>query len=438
MNVAVLPPKVKTGFEAIPPESKPYAPRGAAKELFKAKDDEVILDGAAGTGKSRACLEKIYLCGLKYPGMRALLVRKTRESLTQSGMVTLEQWVLPENGTVHYKPSLSTYDFYNGSKIIIGGMDKASKIMSTEYDMIYVQEATELSENDWESLTTRCRNGVMPYNQVIGDCNPGAPSHWIKQRADRHILRLINSHHEDNPVLYDERTKTWTARGAAYIAKLDRLSGVRFLRLRKGIWAAAEGIIYEEFDPQVNVILPREIPASWRRILVVDFGYINPFVAQWWALDEDDRMYLYREIYMTKRLVSEHAALIKELTADEVIEAVVCDWDAENRATLEEAGFITTAASKAILSGIDTVKGFLKPDETGKPKMFLLKDALYERDEELFEDHKPVSTEQEFEGYVWSNKSKEAPVGVDDHGMDATRYAAMYVSEQSLYGGIHV
>ena len=57
---------------------KAYGPRGGAKALFYCKDSEVLLAGPAGTGKSRAALEKLHLLALKYPGLRGLMVRKTR------------------------------------------------------------------------------------------------------------------------------------------------------------------------------------------------------------------------------------------------------------------------------------------------------------------------------------------------------------------------
>ncbi|KAF0248638.1 MAG: phage terminase large subunit [bacterium] len=72
-------------------ETKPYQPHGAALELFYSKDPEVLLDGPADTGKSRACLEKLYICAHKYPGMRTLICRKTRRSLTQAAMVSFEK-----------------------------------------------------------------------------------------------------------------------------------------------------------------------------------------------------------------------------------------------------------------------------------------------------------------------------------------------------------
>jgi hypothetical protein len=64
-----------------------YRPWGAAAEVFRCWEDEVLLSGPGGTGKSRAYLEKLHLCALKYPGMRGLIVRKTRVSLTDPAQV---------------------------------------------------------------------------------------------------------------------------------------------------------------------------------------------------------------------------------------------------------------------------------------------------------------------------------------------------------------
>ena len=57
-----------------------YTPRGGAVQVFERRDNEVLISGPAGTGKSRACLEKLHLMALLNPGMRGLMVRKTRSS----------------------------------------------------------------------------------------------------------------------------------------------------------------------------------------------------------------------------------------------------------------------------------------------------------------------------------------------------------------------
>lgn len=91
-------------ISAPPAESRPYTPYGAAGQLFYARAAEVLLAGPAGTGKSRACLEKLHLAAMKYPGMRGLIVRKTRESLSESGLVTFEDKVLPEQSRLKEGP----------------------------------------------------------------------------------------------------------------------------------------------------------------------------------------------------------------------------------------------------------------------------------------------------------------------------------------------
>jgi phage terminase large subunit len=128
-----------------------------------------------------------------------------------------------------------SYNYPNGSNIVVGGLDDSQRVMSTEYDMIYVMEAIETTENDWENLTTRLRNGVMPYQQIIADTNPDSPTHWLKvQRANKGLTRMIECRHEDNPVLYDRAKGEWTKAGLVYIDTLDRLTGPRKDRLRLG------------------------------------------------------------------------------------------------------------------------------------------------------------------------------------------------------------
>ncbi|MCX6022371.1 MAG: phage terminase large subunit [Chloroflexi bacterium] len=414
-----------------------YQPFGVAQAAFTRRDPEVVLDGPAGTGKTRGLLEKLHLCACKYAGMRGLIARKTHASLTGSALVTYQRRVLhPLDGVKFFGGSAvepPQFQYPNGSKILVGGLDKPMKIMSTEYDMVYVNEATELTVNDWESITTRLRNGVMPYQQIIADCNPDAPAHWLRRRADAGTTVMLPSRHEDNPSLWDAKAGRWTVQGAAYIAKLDALTGVRFLRLRRGIWAAAEGMVYDGWDPATHRVYTFEIPKTWPRYWTVDFGYTNPFVWQAWAEDTDGRLFRYREIYRTQGLVEDHAEVIKAATKGEPRPvAIICDHDAEDRATLSrKLGLPTVAAYKSVSPGIQAVAARLRPAGDGRPRLFLLRDALVEQDPLLVEAKKPTSTEEEIEGYVWNTaagrKKGDEPVKKDDHGMDAMRYLVAFV-----------
>jgi PBSX family phage terminase large subunit len=379
------------------------------------------------TGKSLAILHKIHRCAIKYKKMRALIVRQTRESLTQSALKTFEGNVLSPDWyqriaagcqrrvrqSYHYPKS--------GSEIVVGGLDKPSKVMSTEYDIIYVNEARETTEEACEDLSSRLRNGAMPYQQLLLDTNPDAPTHWIKRRALDGKLELWPTRHEDNPRYWDAVNECWTPDGARYMERLERLTGVRFLRLRKGIWAGAEGQIYDEWDEAVHLIEPFEIPPDWPRYCGCDFGFTNPYVYQWWAQDPDGRIYLYRELYGATRIVSDWAKEINRYSQGEQIEWTVADWDAEDRATLAAEGIWTRAATKSVKPGIEAVQLRLRKAGDGKPRLFIMKGCTVERDPRLIEAKKPASTAEEFGGYVWApplpNRApKEEPLKINDHG----------------------
>lgn len=419
-------------------------PKG--EEIWGARELEVLVEGPAGTGKTRCILERLYAIAETYPGARILICRKTRASVTESCLVTFESQVLPQGHPVNTGISRSSrhiYKFDQGSEIVVGGLDKPSKILSTEWDLIYLNEGTEATEEDWETLLSRLRNGKVPYQQIIADANPDKPSHWLNQRfppagsptADR---RRIITRHEDNPAFYDHEQGEWTPRGTAYLKTLEGLTGARRLRLLEGRWAAAEGLIYEEFDANLHILdRPEKINDGWRRIWVVDFGHTNPFVWQDWAIDHDGRAYLVNEIYRTQTLVSDHAQEIMRISAGVKPEAIICDHDAEDRATLERyLGMRTVGAKKDVIPGIQAVQSRLRKASDGKPRIFFFRDSLSSVDKALKEARKPICTVEEMDGYIWDpnvgsmaskRNPKEAPLKVDDHGMDAMRYLVMYL-----------
>lgn len=291
-----------------------YVPRGAARELMRCRSPEVLLAGPAGTGKSRACLEKLHLAALNHPRMRGAIVRKVRRSLTQSALVTFETKVLPESPAVRFNHEDQEYRYLNGSRIAVAGMDDAEKLKSSEYDLVYVQEATELAMIDWEMLLSRLRNGVMSYQQLIADCNPGDPGHWLKRRCDAGVTLLLDSRHADNPSLTP-----------GYLATLDRLTGYLYERLRLGLWTAAEGMYFPEFRPELHVCDRLELPAEWPRWLAVDYGFAAPFCCLWLARSPDRRIYVYRELYAAGLRDEQQAALISRRSEGERILRRVAD-----------------------------------------------------------------------------------------------------------------
>lgn len=431
--------------------------RGANDQLETLTDPEILLCGPAGSGKSLADLRLCHKRMVQFDGARALIVRKVRADLAQTTLVTFERDVLGYDNAIcsgAQRGHRESYRYPNGSEVVVGGMDRPGKILSGEYDLIIASEAVQFTEEDWETFVMRNRNGVIPHQQVIGDTNPDQPKHWLKQRCDAGITKLINSYHKDNPVYWNGGD--WTARGRDYVlGKLERLTGVRRQRYLENKWALAEGAVYETWDENIHVIDAFPIPAHWRKFRVIDFGYTNPFVCQWWAIDDDNRLHLYREIYYSQRTVKQHADDILRLTAGvdkdewqtlnkqqkyerlqagERIEATIADHDAEDRATLSENGIPTLPAKKEISVGIQAVQLRLALRGDGTPGIYAHRGALVEVDETLREAGMPICTQDEFASYVWAKgvdgkPNKEVPLDLHNHGMDCVRYLVRHVDK---------
>lgn len=434
-----------------PDGKKGFCPRGAAKTLWQSRDHETIIAGPAETGKTWACCQYIDALLWKYPGAQGVMVRKVYNSIIGSALRTYQRVINhPSTPIKPYGGERPTwYDYPNGSRLWIIGLDHPEKALSSERDFFYVNQTEELTLNDWEMLATRCtgRGAVMPYTRMIGDANPGPPNHWILHRSG---LRVLHSRHEDNPTLYGD-DGSLTPQGTRTMAVLDSLTGVRKERLRYGRWVAAEGLIYTDWNPEIHLVPRRPIPDSWPRYWSIDFGYTNPFVWLCWAVDEDGRLWLLRQLYMSQRLVEDHARRILELASEELEpaqkrdlaptdrlgpyapKAIICDHDAEDRATLERhLRMPTIPAAKNISLGIQAVAGRLRAAGDGKPRLFVLRDSLDERDPSLEAEKRPCCFEEEIPSYIWKPRPSTAasdmknapdePIDRDNHGCDAVRY----------------
>lgn len=423
---------------------------------FLADNDthELMLSGPAETGKTFTACAKLHTRMATTPHAKGVMIRKTYASLIGTAHETLKHVLatvpVPDGHGGHalVRPAAyggekpEWYDYPNGSRLYLGGMDNAQKVLSGERDFIYVCQAEELDLTDWETLTTRAtgRAGATDTPQVFGDCNPGPPTHWILHRP---ALRILESRHVDNPRLYDltlsadgKPTFTPTARGERSLRILASLTGVLRERLYLGRWVAAEGLVYH-FDKAIHLIDPFPIPPSWRRYQGIDFGFTNPFVALWAAIDDDGRLHVYRQHYRTGMLVADHAQIIKDAERwgteeRERIAARLADHDAEDRATLARAGIGTVGAIKDVRPGIESVETRLRVAGDGRPRLFVHRDSLIQRDDALAERRQPINLEQEFDLYAYPKAAdgkaiKEAPIKLYDHALDPLRYICLWL-----------
>lgn len=413
--------------------------RGANWAAYTSREPEVLLAGPAGSGKSLVWLTRLFVLADRYPGARLLVCRKTRASLTESALVTFERDVLGAGSVLLTRnPTIrrvrQSYRHPNGSEVVVGGIDKPDKILSSEYDAIYCQEVTEFTVEDWETLGGRLRSNVVPYQQMVADCNPTTPHHWVYKRQQAGLMRMYESTHKDNPAYWSRAAGAWTPAGERYLARLGRMTGARRDRFLKGLWVAAEGAVYE-FDPAVH-----QLPASWSpprewvRVWGIDWGKTSPTVLGLWAVDPEGRLHAYREVYQTRLRPDKLGALARrwvESGEEPHPRAIVCDHDPERKAEFERAsGLALELADKADRDkGIEATQARFDPAEDGRPTIHLKDGARdHEADRFLVDHGLPTCGIEEVVGYVWDEDFlADEPVAENDHFCDQMRYVVRWV-----------
>jgi phage terminase large subunit len=391
-----------------------YTPYGGCADFLYSRDREVIAEGPSETGKTLAACWKVHIWAIKYPGLNGAIVRNTYKSMPGSVLQTFARVILGAPVQVYGGERPDKYLYSNGSSIWIGGMDNPDKILSSERDFVYVNQAEELKLDAWEKLLTRTtgRGAIMPYTQLLGDCNPGGSRHWIRDRARAGKLKLIRTRHTDNPTLYDANGNL-TKHGKRTMEDLSSLTGVRRKRLYEGIWATAEGAVYDTFDANVHVMErdPKEFKAWY---LTLDEGYTNPAVILVVGEDSDKRHHIHREFYKTgviqETVVTQTAQWFGEfgaslVTVDEAAAGLIAD--------LRNHNVPAQAAKGRVLDRIQSVQDRLKVQGDGRPRLTI--------------DPSCTGTINDFESRVWKPE-KDEPVKENDHGTDAYEYLDHYLS----------
>jgi hypothetical protein len=286
--------------------------RGAALELQSMTDPEIIIHGPWETGKTFGALWRMDSLLRETPKSQGLMLRKVRADMDASCIQTYKKIVEMRGGVTTYGgESARWFDYTNGARFWVAGLDNPGKALSAEFDFIYLNQAEQIELSDWETLTGRCtgRAGNAESPQIIGDCNPGSEDHWILKRAVGGILKLLKSRHEDNPRLYDD-DGLLTEKGVKSMRVLNALTGIRRKRGRDGEWIGAEGLFFEEWDEDLHTCEPFEIPKDWPVWGALDIGRAHP--TAWGALTENDgTIYLIAEHVKNNWPIAQHCRAIR-------------------------------------------------------------------------------------------------------------------------------
>jgi len=377
--------------------------RGGNRDFLLCHDPEVIIHGPAETGKTYAACWKVHIIAAKNPNASLAIVRKTQKSIYGSVLETFQDVIEGAPVEVYGGRRPEKYIYPNGAEIWIGGMDNPDKILSSERDLVYVNQAEELTLDDWEKLTTRTtgRGAVIEHPQLIGDANPAGSRHWIRTREG---LTLIPSRHVDNPTLFTE-DGTITPQGEKTLSQLKRLTGVRYKRLYEGVWATAEGAVYDNFLLDTHV-KERDDSEFVRWYLAQDEGFTNPQVILRVGEDADGRWHIAQEWYETGKL--QEQVVKQSLEMAEGVSLVAVDAAAAGLiAALRNAGLPAKKAKGRVLDGIWHIQDRLKVQGDGLPRLTV--------------DPACVNVINEFESYIWK-PGKDEPQKENDHAMDAIRY----------------
>ena len=361
---------------------------------FEARATVVLNEGGARSSKSYSICQLMIMKFINEDGKNFLITRKTLPSLRITAyklFVDLMKEYGYYNMTDHNK-TFREFKFKN-NYLLATSLDESTKIQSTGFNYIWMEEAEEFTYEDYMTLKTRLsgqvRNGEK--NQMFLSYNPKKEFGYINKRVkNEKDIELIKSSFKDNTTLSKE-----------YVELLEGLKeqSTDFYKIfTLGEYAASDGIIYTNIKNIADY--PTEFDYT---IYGLDFGYNNPS-----ALVRVDavngKYYLTELLYETKLTNADLIERLKDLIPNRR-HKIYCDSAEPDRIKeLKAAGFNAVESRKNVKEGIDFVK----------------RCEIYTRDEN-------VNLNKELEEYVWRKNGKgelmDEPVRYNSHLMDGVRYA---------------
>ena len=307
-------------------------PTERQKQFFASRARFTAYGGARGGGKSWALRRKLVAMCLRYAGLSCLLVRRTLPELKSNHVMPF----LREYGVLlSYSDSEKAILFPNGSRIALGYCAKdsdAQRYQGQEYDVIAIDEATQLSEFRF-SIFKACLRGSNDFpRRMYLTCNPGGVGHaWVKRLfIDRDFREgehpedycFIPAKVYDNPIL--------TAADPEYLRSLESLPPRLKDAWLYGRWDVFEGQFFPEFDHALHVIHPSLIPKDLTRFIALDYGF-DRLAALLVGIDRVGNVWVIREHCESGLTLSEAAERATALIGREKAEYAVCSPDLWNR-----------------------------------------------------------------------------------------------------------
>lgn len=402
--------------------------------FLKAKTKHVGFGGARGGGKSWAVRTKAKLLAFRYPGIRILIVRRTYPELVRNHIRILRQELF---GIARYndKDKVLTFPMKSVIEFAYCANDAdLDRLQGVEYDCIFLDEATQLSEFQMKSITACLRGANNFPKRIYYTCNPGGQGHQYIKRIfiDRRYeegenpedYTFIQSLVTDNKVLMNLQPD--------YIKQLEALPPKIRDAWLYGSWDVYEGQFFEEFADRpehykdrmyTHVIDAFEIPDGWQIYRSFDWGYNKPFSCGWWAVDYDGVVYRILELYGCTKTPNEGVKWTPDRVFSEIHKIEVdhrwlkgkkilgvadpAIWNAETGESLAERAakyqVYFQKGDNSRLTGWMQIHYRMAFDDNGFPMMYVFRNCkAFIRTIPLlvYDDHKPEDLDTDGEDHV--------------------------------------
>ncbi len=404
---------------------------GPQTDFLAAPERDVLYGGAAGGGKSYAML----IDPLRFAhraAHRALILRRSMPELRELIDKSRELYPKAFPGC-KYKEVEKLWNFPSGAKVEFGFLERDADVYRYQgqaYSWIGFDEITHLpTEFGWNYLASRLRT-TDPEISTYMRCtaNPGGVgANWVKKRyvdpyppnesftgEDNLTRKFIPARLDDNPYL---------AKDGRYEEMLMALPPTQRKQLLEGNWDVNEGAAFTEFEQDVHVITPFEIPISWERVKGIDYGYASESACIWGTVDPSDgTLIIYRELYRKGLTGVDLGQLITQMELQDPYSVQgVLDTAAWARTgttgptvgeSLVRAGHKLRRADKNRIQGKIQIHEYLRIQQSGRPRL-----QIFNNCPSLIRELQSIPLDR--------SNPEDVDTHAPDHAYDALRYLIM-------------
>lgn len=369
--------------------------------------------GGAGSGKSHFVMQKVLLKCLQYK-RKLLVVRKVGNTLKDSvwAMCLKLLYQMPQV-IKSINKSEYTIELINGTIILFKGLDDPEKIKSIEgITDIAIEEASELTEDDFDQLNLRLRasSGMLQIHLMF---NPVSKANWVYKRffenGTPEDTVIIHTTYKDNPYLPKEYTDS--------LLRLEKTNPAYYKIYAIGDFATLDKLVF----PVKTVRLVSEDEVKDLLFWIgMDFGYTNDPTAITWGYCDNANHRLY--------IIGEYD---KKGMTNDVIAKVITDLGFSKERIVADSAEPKSIAELRRL-GINRIMAAVKGPDSVKNGI----DRIQRYD--IIIDERCINTIEEFDNYTWKKDKKTGeyvnePVDMFNHHIDSIRYGTQNVMKQKVH-----